>query len=212
MPLWVASTMTAMPADEHASPPGRPGPRRMPPRHPDDAPAVKAGRQDSKPRHDRRELPLRQHGRQAERREHAVSFHRRAYSSAGVALPQVRHRYRCPRRVRLVAEGDGLENRCGAQASPWVRIPHPPPRGRFWPHAQVRCRRSLMRAVVIDEPGGPEVLEVREVADPVPADGRGRDHDHRGWRQPGRPGPTAGLLPAAARCAAVSWALSAPAT
>jgi hypothetical protein len=25
-----------------------------------------------------------------------------------------------------VAEGDGLENRCGVQASPWVRIPHPP--------------------------------------------------------------------------------------
>jgi hypothetical protein len=29
-----------------------------------------------------------------------------------------------------VAEGDGLENRCGVQASPWVRIPHPPRQAR----------------------------------------------------------------------------------
>jgi signal transduction histidine kinase len=30
-------------------------------------------------------------------------------------------------RVRLVADGGGLENRYGVQASSWVRIPHPPP-------------------------------------------------------------------------------------
>ena len=29
-------------------------------------------------------------------------------------------------RVRLVADGGGLENRYGARVSSWVRIPHPP--------------------------------------------------------------------------------------
>ena len=53
----------------------------------------------------------------------------------------VRHRYRCRRRVRLVAEGDGLENRCGARASPWVRIPHPPPRIPHPPPGGRACAR-----------------------------------------------------------------------
>src|SRR5438045_685047 len=32
-------------------------------------------------------------------------------------------------RARLVADGGGLENRYGAEASSWVRIPRPPPCG-----------------------------------------------------------------------------------
>ena len=31
-------------------------------------------------------------------------------------------------------------------------------------------RKARMRAIVITEPGGPEVLQIQEVADPVPGD------------------------------------------
>ena len=61
-----------------------------------------------------------------------------------------------------MAEGDGLENRCGVQASPWVRIPHPPLRDRM-------PREVRMRAVVIDKPGGPDVLRLSEVPGLTPA-------------------------------------------
>src|ERR1022692_2991392 len=40
--------------------------------------------------------------------------------------------------------GGGLENRCGAQVSPWVRIPHPP---LSW--ANVRNGTQLMSAQVV---------------------------------------------------------------
>ena len=61
-----------------------------------------------------------------------------------------------------MAEGDGLENRCGVQASPWGRIPHPPLRDRM-------PREVRMRAVVIDKPGGPDVLRLSEVPGLTPA-------------------------------------------
>ena len=41
-----------------------------------------------------------------------------------------------------------------------------------------------MRAIVITEPGGPEVLQIQEVADPVPADGGGAYPGHGIRRQP----------------------------
>src|SRR3954462_8871405 len=50
------------------------------------------------------------------------------------------------RRARLEADGGGLENRYGAEASSWVRIPRPPlklNRGRGDPIVPLRRRKTV---------------------------------------------------------------------
>src|SRR4249920_364354 len=54
---------------------------------------------------------------------------RRCYRRRSRALDQRAFvQLRGSRRARLVADGGGLENRYGVEASSWVRIPRPPPR------------------------------------------------------------------------------------
>ena len=66
-----------------------------------------------------------------------------------------------------------------------------------------------MRAVVIEEPGGPDVLKVRDVPDPVPSPGEVVITTRRRRGQPGRPHAATGLVPAAAGRAAVPRAWNA---
>ena len=85
-----------------------------------------------------------------------------------------RHRPRCPRSAGWTEGGPTAARR------------PPPTRCVVWP---------AMRAVVLEEYGGPEVLQVKEVPGPDARSGGGAGR-HRGQRaQPGRPAATPGSLP-----------------
>src|SRR3954453_23080701 len=51
------------------------------------------------------------------------------YDASGCCAPLLTPYRGRARRARLVADGGGLENRYGAEASSWVRIPRPPQSG-----------------------------------------------------------------------------------
>ncbi len=112
------------PAKEHRCPPGGPRPNRMPPTYSDDPPEVQPSGDGNRHGDNRCGLPLGEHGLPAERRKHATSllgeptYSRREgrYDVRGGrnARLTVEARYGCRRRVRLVADGGGLENRYGA--------------------------------------------------------------------------------------------------
>src|SRR5690606_205787 len=70
-------------------------------------------------------------------------------SGAPPGLPGAGARHRTRRRPRVAGPASGV---------------HESPSHR-------PCERSAMKAMTIKEPGGPEVLEWTEVADPSPADG-----------------------------------------